>query len=63
MDTFLLYHKLLMLSEDHKNEVSDFVDLLIAKSNQCTPSPSNKAKFGSGKGMFVMHEGFDEPLE
>ena len=64
MNTSLLYNKLAVLPENLKKEVVNFVDSLIAKSNQDIFSPNlPKAKFGSGKGMFIMHEGFDEPLD
>ncbi len=64
MNTSLLYSKLSALPENLKKEVANFIDLLIAKSNQDISSPKvRKAKFGSAKGMFIMHEGFDEPLD
>ena len=65
MNTSLLYNKLSALPENLKKEVVNYIDLLIAKSNQDIPSSNTvpKAKFGSGKGMFIMHEGFDDPLD
>lgn len=64
MDSTLLYSKFSALPEHLKAEVSDFVDFLATKyqTNQSTYNHV-KPQFGSGKGMFVMHDSFDEPLE
>ncbi len=64
MDSILLHRKLSALPEHLKVEVSDFIDNL-AVEYQAKQSTSSRPKpqFGSGKGMFVMHEDFDEPLE
>ncbi len=64
MDNTLLYSKLSALPEHLKVEVSNFIDHLSSqyKANQTT-SNHPKPQFGSGKGMFVMHDDFDEPLE
>jgi hypothetical protein len=64
MDNILLYNKLSHLPESLKSEVSDFIDFLISKAEKENIS-SNKPKprFGSGKGMFKIKPGFDEPLE
>jgi hypothetical protein len=62
MDNLLLYNKLASLPDNLKTEVGDFIDFLKSKNKKEKPE-SNKAKFGSGKGMFVMMPGFDEPLE
>ena len=63
MDSTLLYSKLSALPEHLKAEVADFVDYLVSKY-QADPSSSSRPQpqFGSGKGMFVMHDDFDEPL-
>lgn len=64
MDNTLLYSKLSSLPEHLKAEVADFVDFLATKYQVNQPtSPHLKPQFGSGKGMFVMHNNFDEPLE
>ncbi len=59
MDSTLLYSKLSTLPEHLKAEVADFIDYLATKYQASQPKP----QFGSGKGMFVMHDDFDEPLE
>ena len=61
MDNSTLYSKLAALPDDLKSEVSDFVDFLSSKRKKI--SDKKKPIFGSGKGMFVMKPGFDEPLE
>ena len=62
MDTTLLYNKIAVLPDQMKSEVSDFIDFLVAKSKkENTEKP--KAKFVSGKGMFIIGPDFDEPLE
>ena len=61
MDTNLLYQKLATLPENLKVEVDHFIDFLKSKAND---NPKKvKPKFGSGKGMFKMKPGFDEPLD
>lgn len=64
MDSLLLYKKLNHLPDAMKAEVADFIEFLEQKAKKekkeaHTPVP----KFGSAKGMFVMHDDFDEPLE
>ncbi len=61
MDNSVLYQKLANLPESLKAEVSNFIDLLLKKHKQ--KAPSKKPKFGSGKGMFKLKPGFDEPLQ
>jgi len=64
MDSTILLNKLEVLPEHLQSEMSDFIDFLILKATK-EPNPDNylKPKFGSGKGMFVMQDDFDEPLE
>lgn len=66
MSHAILYSRLIALPEHLKAEVADFINFLSAK-HQKEESQSEasypKPKFGSGKGMFVMHDDFDEPLE
>ena len=61
VDNILLYSKLSALPDHLKSEVEDFIDFLAAKSKK----KQQKAKpvFGSGKDMFIMKPGFDEPLD
>ncbi len=61
MDNLLLYSKLNALPENLKAEVAAFIDSLLSKKGKKQNKP--KAKFGSGKGMFTIKPGFDEPLE
>lgn len=64
MDNSLLYSKLSALPEHLKAEVADFIDYLTTKYEGDQPTSSHlKPQFGSGKGMFVMHDDFDEPLK
>ena len=64
MDNVILYTKLATLPENLKSEVSDFIDFLLSKAIKDKKTESiPKAKFGSGKGMFKINPGFDEPLE
>ena len=55
------------LPETLKQEVLHFVQFLKQKQNGATetekPREKRERKFGSAKGMFVMTEAFDEPLE
>jgi ABC-type Zn2+ transport system substrate-binding protein/surface adhesin len=61
MNDMFLYSKLSILPENLKSEVSDFIDSLVAKDKKT--SEKKKPILGSGKGIFVMHDDFDEPLE
>jgi hypothetical protein len=64
MENTFLYNKLAALPEHLKMEVSDFIDFLTSKTKKQIKQPiSQKPKFGSGKGIFVMHKDFDEPLD
>jgi hypothetical protein len=61
MENTLLYKKLLALPENLRAEVADFIDFLLQKSKK--NQSRRKPVFGSGKGMFKMKPGFDEPLD
>ncbi len=64
MDNVILYSKLASLPEHMKAEVSAFIDSLLKKEMKGEENAAIlKPKFGSAKGMFKMHEDFDEPLE
>ncbi len=64
MENIALYNKLQSLPDKMKDEVSDFIDFLLAKARtEKTVEKKDRAQFGSGKGMFTMMPGFDEPLE
>jgi hypothetical protein len=64
MDNALLYSKLASLPENLKSEVADFIEFLLNKAKKNKPE-KNKPKpvFGSGKGMFKINPGFNEPLD
>ena len=63
----VLIQEIHTLPENLKAEVLHFVQFLKQKQNAEveTPKPRKKRerKFGGAKGMFVMTEAFDEPLE
>jgi hypothetical protein len=61
MSTLNLYTKLESLPPKLKQEVSDFIDLLVEKST--LKKKKIVPKFGSAKGKIHMSADFDEPLE
>lgn len=61
MTTSHLLTKLNSLPDYLQNEVNDFVDFLMLKSNRGTEI--NRPKFGSAKGFYEISDDFDEPLE
>jgi hypothetical protein len=61
MDNLIIYNKLANLPENLKLEVAKFIDSLLDK-NQKEPNVA-KPKFGCAKGMFLMKEDFDQPLD
>lgn len=61
MDNTFLFKKLAGLPDELKSQVVDFIDSLMKKSKKT--KRKNNAKRGSGKGMFVIKPGFDDPLE
>ncbi|WP_257670801.1 type II toxin-antitoxin system VapB family antitoxin [Parapedobacter tibetensis] len=64
MDSLLLYKKLNHLPDAMKAEVADFIEFLEQKAKKGKKRTDKPIpKFGSAKGMFVMHDDFDEPLD
>ncbi|MFB2118765.1 DUF2281 domain-containing protein [Parapedobacter sp. 2B3] len=64
MDSLLLYKKLNHLPDTMKAEVADFIEFLEQKAKKGKKKVDKPVpKFGSAKGLFVMHNDFDEPLE
>ncbi|MGN6440033.1 MAG: type II toxin-antitoxin system VapB family antitoxin [Agriterribacter sp.] len=57
-----LIKKIESLPEDFQKEVEHFVDFLKIKASEETV-PLKTRKAGFAKGMFVMKDGFDDPLE
>ena len=66
MSTATLEKKLAQLPEEKQKEVQDFIDFLLTKVQpkpEQNLDPNRKSGFGALKGMFVMSDDFDEPLE
>ncbi|MEP7141372.1 MAG: DUF2281 domain-containing protein [Ferruginibacter sp.] len=60
MDHHILYKKISSLPYKEKMDVEAFVDAILEKREE--ENTVNKAKAGSGKGMFSIIADFDEPL-
>ncbi len=58
---FSLASKIETLPVHLQKEVFDFVEFLMIKERR--EPTKRKRQFGSGKGMFVMSDDFDEPLD
>lgn len=61
MDTSILIKEIETLPPALKEEVKDFVGYL--KSKKSNISKERKPVLGSGKGTFVIKEGFDDPID
>ncbi|MEI6142981.1 MAG: DUF2281 domain-containing protein [Mariniphaga sp.] len=60
MTTTMLFTKINSLPPSLKKEVDDFVEFLKAKKRK---NRIKERKFGCAKGLIVMHDDFDAPLE
>ena len=60
MTATILYTKISNLSPSMVKEVDDFVEFLKAKQKK---EKVKERKFGCAKGMIVVHDDFDAPLE
>jgi len=60
MTPTMLYAKISSLPPAMIKEVNDFVDFLKTKQKK---EKIKERKFGCAKGLFVMHDDFDAPLE
>ncbi len=60
MNTTALITKISSLPPSMLEEVNDFVDFLKTKTKK---EPIKERKFGCAKGLIVMHDDFDAPLE
>jgi hypothetical protein len=60
MTTTRLYTKISSLTPSMIKEVDDFVEFLMTKEKK---DSVKERKFGCAKGLIVMHEDFDAPLE
>lgn len=61
MENIQLFSDISTLPSDLKKQVQDFVTYLKSKSQSETNI--KERKFGCAKGLFEMHEDFDEPLD
>lgn len=61
MDNVILYSKLNALPENLKSEVLHFVEFLLTKKK--SNNLKHKPVFGSAKGMFVIKDNFDDPID
>lgn len=61
MSTTILLSKIEKIPKEKIEEVSDFIDFIIQKSESNNQRP--KPVFGSGKGMFIIPDDFDAPLD
>lgn len=57
----MLYSKINALPPTLVEEFDKFIDILKDKSNKTVKI--KERKFGCAKGMIVLHDDFDEPLE
>lgn len=60
MTTTMLFTKINSLPPSLKKEVDDFVEFLKAKKRK---NKIKERKFGCAKGLIIMHDDFDSPLE
>jgi hypothetical protein len=60
MTTTMLYTKINNLSPSMIKEVDDFVEFLKTKQKK---EKVKERKFGCAKGLIVIHDDFDAPLE
>ena len=60
MTTTMLYTKINNLSPSMIKEVDDFVEFLKTKQKK---EKIKERKFGCAKGLIIMHDDFDAPLE
>lgn len=61
MDEKILLEKIKVLPDNLKAELIDFLNFLTSRNKES--KQNGKPVFGSAKGMFVIHDDFDEPLE
>jgi hypothetical protein len=60
----ILLKQISMLPDALKKEVLDFVGYLLFKYQQKPlEKPKKKPKFGSAKGMYIIADDFDAPLD
>lgn len=62
MSTTQLIEEIDSLPPNLQEEVQDFVAFLKTKAQKQQP-PIQQRQFGAGKGLIIMADDFDEPLE
>jgi hypothetical protein len=60
MTSTMLYTKISALPPSMIKEVNDFVEFLKSKQKK---NKIKERKFGCAKGLFIMHDDFDAPLD
>ncbi len=60
MTTSMLITKISSLPPSLLKEVNDFVDFIKEKHKK---EHIKERKFGCAKGLFIMHDDFDDPIE
>jgi hypothetical protein len=60
MTSTMLYKKISALTPSMIKEVNDFVEYLKSKQKK---NKVKERKFGCAKGLIIMHDDFDAPLE
>ena len=58
-----IFSKIHLMPDNLKSEILDFVEFLFNKYNLQPEQKKIIPKFGSAKGMYIMSDDFDEPLE
>ncbi len=61
-----IFQKYNYLPLELRKEVADFIEFLVQKYQQNLvkePPPKRPSQFGSAKGLIVMSDDFNEPLE
>lgn len=64
MKSEAILHKLNSLPDGKRREAVDFIEFLSDKHKKSSQMQTPKRPvFGSGKGLFIIPDDFDEPLE
>ncbi|RZJ91776.1 MAG: DUF2281 domain-containing protein [Hymenobacter sp.] len=63
MSTNQLLEEIDSLPANLQEEVQDFVAFLKIKAQKQSQPPLQKRQFGAGKGLVIMSNDFDEPLD
>ena len=60
MTSKMLFTKINSLPPSLKKEVNDFVEFLVSKKRK---NKVKERKFGCAKGLIIMHDDFEAPLD